>query len=43
MKIYQTKTRLPQYADIRSKKNNFWKMKSFEEGLAEIKKQLKID
>jgi len=34
---------LPQYADIRSKKNNFWKMKSFEEGLAEIKKQLKID
>jgi len=32
---------LPQYADIRSKKNNFWKMKSFEEGLIEIKKQLK--
>lgn len=34
------KAPLPKLADIRSKKNNFWKMKSFEEGLEEIKKQL---
>lgn len=40
--IEYTKTRpgLPQYADIRSKKNSFWKMKTFEEGLEEIKNQL---
>ncbi len=31
---------LPYKADIRSKKNNFWKMKSFEEGLTEIIKQI---
>ena len=31
------KARLPKLADIRSKKNNFWKMKTFEEGLDEIK------
>lgn len=31
---------LPQYSDIRSKKNNFWKMKTFEEGLTEVAKQL---
>lgn len=31
---------LPQYADIRSKKNNFWKMKTFTEGLNEIKNQM---
>ena len=36
----KTKPGLPQYADIRSKKNNFWRMKSFDEGLEEIKKQL---
>jgi dTDP-4-dehydrorhamnose reductase len=34
------KAALPKLADIRSKKNNFWKMKTFEEGLEEIKKQL---
>lgn len=34
------KARLPQFADIRSKKNNFWKMKSFEQGLLEIKSQM---
>jgi len=34
------KAALPKLADIRSKKNNFWKMKNFEEGLEEIKKQL---
>jgi dTDP-4-dehydrorhamnose reductase len=34
------KVTLPKWADIKSKKNNFWKMKSFEEGLEEIKKQL---
>jgi dTDP-4-dehydrorhamnose reductase len=34
------KARLPQFATIKSKKNNFWKMRGFEEGLEEIKKQL---
>jgi len=34
------KARLPQFADIRSKKNNFYKMRAFEQGLEEIKKQL---
>ncbi len=34
------KARLPQFATIRSKKNSFYKMKTFEEGLEEIKKQL---
>ncbi len=32
--------RLPQFATIKSKKNNFYKMRSFEQGLEEIKKQL---
>ncbi|MGB9707404.1 MAG: SDR family oxidoreductase [Microgenomates group bacterium] len=38
-----TKSRsyFPQYSVIKSKKNNFLRMKSFEEGLLEIKKQLK--
>ncbi len=36
----KNKPGLPKSADIRSKKNNFWKMKGFEEGLEEIKKQL---
>ena len=34
------KARLPQFATIKSNKNNFWKMKTFSEGLEEIKKQL---
>ncbi len=34
------KARLPQFASIRSGKNTFWKMKTFSEGLEEIKKQL---
>jgi len=34
------KARLPKLANIRSKKNNFYKMKTFEQGLEEIKKQL---
>ena len=34
------KSRLPQYATIKSNKNNFWKMKTFAEGMEEIKKQL---
>jgi len=34
------KARLPQFATIKSKKNNFYKMRGFEEGLEEIKKQL---
>jgi len=37
----KNKPGLPQYSDIRSKKNNFWKMKTFEEGLNEVVKQLK--
>jgi len=36
----KNKPGLPQYADIRSKKNNFWKMKTFEEGLIAIKSQI---
>ena len=34
------KARLPQLAEIKSKKNNFYPMKTFEQGLEEIKKQL---
>lgn len=30
----------PQYSEIKSRKNNFYKMKTFEEGLAEVVKQL---
>ncbi|GAB4218924.1 MAG: dTDP-4-dehydrorhamnose reductase [Candidatus Microgenomates bacterium] len=33
---------LPQYSEIKSKKNNFWKMNDFKTGLKIIKKQLKI-
>lgn len=33
---------LPQYSDIRSKKNNFYQMNDFETGLKIIKKQLQI-
>ncbi|PIY69124.1 hypothetical protein COY90_02295 [Candidatus Roizmanbacteria bacterium CG_4_10_14_0_8_um_filter_39_9] len=38
----KTRARLPQFADIRSIHNNFYKMKSFEEGLKEIKHQLEV-
>lgn len=34
------KARLPQFATIKSQKNNFYKMKGFKDGLEEIKKQL---
>lgn len=34
------KARLPQFATIKSKKNNFYKTKNFEEGLLEIKLQI---
>ena len=34
------KARLPQFADIKNKKNNFYSMKTFEEGLLEIKSQM---
>jgi dTDP-4-dehydrorhamnose reductase len=34
------KAALPKLADIKSRKNNFYKMKTFEEGLEEIKKKL---
>ncbi|KKP63099.1 MAG: putative dTDP-4-dehydrorhamnose reductase [Candidatus Roizmanbacteria bacterium GW2011_GWC2_34_23] len=34
------KARLPQFATIKSNKNNFWKMKTFGEGLDVIKKQI---
>lgn len=36
----KNKPGVPQFADIRSKKNNFWKMKTFEEGLIAIKSQI---
>ncbi|KKP37677.1 MAG: dTDP-4-dehydrorhamnose reductase [Candidatus Roizmanbacteria bacterium GW2011_GWA2_32_13] len=36
----KNKPGLPKLADIRSRKNNFYKTKSFSEGLEEIKKQL---
>ena len=36
----KNKPGLPKMADIRSKKNNFYKMNAFSEGLEEIKKQL---
>jgi len=36
----KNKPGLPKLADIRSKKNNFWKMKTFEEGLNNIIKQM---
>ncbi len=34
------KARLPQFATIKSQKNNFYKMKGFKEGLNEIKSQM---
>ncbi len=34
------KARLPQFASIKSTNNNFYKMRSFKDGLEEIKKQL---
>lgn len=37
------KARLPQFASIRSSKNTFWKMKTFTEGLSEIKSQILND
>lgn len=39
-KYTKGKAYLPQFATIKSNKNNFYKMKTFEEGLEEIKKQL---
>lgn len=36
----KSKPGLPKFADIRSKKNNFLKMRTFEEGLEEIKRQM---
>lgn len=36
----KTRARLPQFADIKSIKNNFCKMRSFEEGLQEIQSQI---
>jgi len=37
------KAQLPQFADIKSKKNNFFPMKTFEQGLVEIKLQMTND
>lgn len=34
------KARLPQFSTIKSKKNNFYKMRNFEEGLLEMKSQM---
>ena len=39
-KYVEGKAQLPQFVTIKSKKNNFYKMKTFEQGLEEIKKQL---
>ncbi len=39
-KYTKGKAHLPQFATIKSNKNNFYKMKTFAEGLEEIKKQL---
>lgn len=36
----KNKASRPQWSEIKSKKNDFYKMKSFEEGLTEIKKQI---
>ena len=36
----KNKPGLPKLAEIKSKKNNFWKMKIFSDGLEEIRKQL---
>ena len=38
---FKNKAKRPQFSEIKSKKNYFYSMKSFEEGLATIKKQLK--
>lgn len=38
----KNKARRPQYSQIKSKKNNFYKMKTFEEGLREVKKQINL-
>lgn len=37
----KTKSGIPQFSVIKSKKNNFYKMKNFEEGINQIIKQLK--
>ncbi|MBI4226614.1 SDR family oxidoreductase [Candidatus Roizmanbacteria bacterium] len=36
---FGNKSKRPQFSEIKSKKNNFYRMKTFEEGLIEIKKQ----
>lgn len=42
MKYFADKAKGPQYGDIRSEKNTFYSMHTFEEGLHIIKKQLNI-
>ncbi|MFN4212387.1 MAG: SDR family oxidoreductase, partial [Microgenomates group bacterium] len=37
---FENRAKRPQYSGIKSKKNNFWKMKTFEEGLTVIKSQI---
>ena len=39
-KYFQGKAFRSQYSDMKSKKNNFYKMRSFEEGLGELKSQI---
>lgn len=41
-KYFKNRAKRPQFSEIKSKKNNFSKMKSFEEGLNEVRKQLRI-
>ncbi|MFH0773155.1 MAG: sugar nucleotide-binding protein [bacterium] len=40
-KYFENKAKAPQYSDIQSKKNTFYPMHTFEEGLSIIKKQLR--
>lgn len=39
-KYFDNKAKRPKFSEIKTKKNNFYKMKSFEEGLNEVAKQL---
>lgn len=38
---FKNRAKRPQFSEIKSKKNNFYKMKTFEEGLTEVVKQLR--
>jgi dTDP-4-dehydrorhamnose reductase len=40
---FRNKAKRPQYMEIKSSKNNFYKMKTFKEGLLEISKRIKLN